>query len=109
MAISALSAVIVPLVVSIVTLPFSERIDFAVAMAYTRDDKLLRYQLHALHGGIGGARVWLGLGTWLFTSEPARIADQIALAREVAPPGIVLFSYDALAAKPSALEALSRK
>ncbi len=81
-------------------------LDFAVAMAYTRDDRLLRYQAHALHGGVGGPRVWLGLGSWLFTSEPARMLDQIALARDVAPPGIALFSYDALAANPRALEAL---
>jgi len=81
-------------------------LDFAVAMAYTRDDRLLRYQTHALHGGIGGDRVWLGLGAWLFADEPARIRAQIAVAREVSPPGVALFSYDALAAKPSALEAL---
>jgi uncharacterized lipoprotein YddW (UPF0748 family) len=83
-------------------------LDFAVAMAYTRDDRLLRYQLHALRGGVGGERVWLGLGSWLLAAEPARMLDQIALARSVTPPGIVLFSYDALAANPRALEALGK-
>jgi uncharacterized lipoprotein YddW (UPF0748 family) len=83
-------------------------LDFAVAMAYTRDDRLLRYQLHALRGGVGGERVWLGLGSWLLTAEPARMLGQIALARSVTPPGIVLFSYDALAANPRALEALGK-
>ena len=52
-------------------------------MAYTRDDRLLRYQAHALHGGVGGERVWLGLGSWLVRDEPARMREQIALAREV--------------------------
>ncbi len=83
-------------------------LDFAVAMAYTRDDRLLRYQVHALTGGVGGERVWLGLGSWLFADEPARMLWQIALAREVKPPGIVLFSYDALAAKPQVFEALGK-
>jgi len=83
-------------------------LDFAVAMAYTRDDRLLRYQAHALRGGVGGERVWLGLGSWLFASEPARIRDQLALAREVAPAGIALFSYDALAEKPETLATLGR-
>ncbi|MEX2205657.1 MAG: family 10 glycosylhydrolase [Myxococcota bacterium] len=84
-------------------------LDFAVAMAYTKDDRLLRYQVHALHGGVGGERVWLGLGSWLFANEPARMLEQIALARELTPPGIVLFSYDALAANPKALDALVKR
>jgi len=83
-------------------------IDFAVAMAYTRDDRLLRYQVHALRGGVGGDRVWLGLGAWLNVSQPARTLAQIAIAREVKPAGIALFSYDSLAAKPGALEALGK-
>ncbi len=84
------------------------RLDFAVAMAYTRDERLLRYQTRALHFGVGGEKLWLGLGAWLVADEPARIAKQVALAREVEPPGVALFSYDALAAKPAALEALTR-
>jgi uncharacterized lipoprotein YddW (UPF0748 family) len=84
-------------------------LDFAVAMAYTRDDRLLRYQLHALRGGVGGERVWLGLGSWLFAKEPARMREQIALARSVEPAGIALFSYDALAANPASLEALGAR
>jgi len=83
------------------------RLDFAVAMAYTRDDRLLRYQTHALHFGVGGARLWLGLGAWLLTDDPPRIARQVELARDVEPDGVALFSYDALAANPAALEALT--
>jgi uncharacterized lipoprotein YddW (UPF0748 family) len=82
------------------------RLDFAVAMAYTRDDRLLRYQTRSLHFGVGGERLWLGLGAWLVADDPGRIAKQVALAREVEPAGVALFSYDALAAKPAALEAL---
>jgi uncharacterized lipoprotein YddW (UPF0748 family) len=84
------------------------RLDFAVAMAYTRDERLLRYESRALHFGVGGDKLWLGLGAWLVADDPARLAAQVALARAVEPPGIALFSYDALVAKPAALEALSR-
>jgi len=83
------------------------RLDFAVAMAYTRDDRLLRYQTRALRFGVGGERLWVGLGAWLVADDPARIAQQVALARAVQPAGVALFSYDALAAKPTALEALT--
>ena len=81
-------------------------IDFAVAMAYTRDDAQLRYLAHGLRGGIGGDRVWLGLGTWLFVSEPARVQEQIDLALAVEPAGVVLFSYDALAPESATREAI---
>jgi uncharacterized lipoprotein YddW (UPF0748 family) len=81
-------------------------IDFAVAMAYTGDDALLRYLAHGLRGGVGGERVWLGLGAWLLTGRLDRLEGQIALARGTSPAGIALFSYDALAERPTALEAL---
>jgi uncharacterized lipoprotein YddW (UPF0748 family) len=82
-------------------------LDFAVAMAYTRDERLLRYQAHALRRGVAGERVWLGVGVWLVADDPARLTAQLAQARAVEPTGISLFSYDALAEKPAALEALA--
>jgi uncharacterized lipoprotein YddW (UPF0748 family) len=77
-------------------------IDFAVAMAYTADDALLRYQAAELRGGVAGERVWLGLGAWLLRDEPERIARQIEIAQAVKPPGIALFSYDSLVERPQA-------
>jgi hypothetical protein len=59
-------------------------LDFAVPMAYTRDDRLLRQMARAAIGGVGGPRVWLGLGAWLFAGEPARARAQRAA-------GIALF------------------
>jgi uncharacterized lipoprotein YddW (UPF0748 family) len=82
-------------------------LDFAVAMAYTRDERLFRYQVHALHGGVAGEKVWLGVGAWLLADDPAKLQAQLALAREVAPAGISLFSYDGLVEKPGALAALA--
>jgi uncharacterized lipoprotein YddW (UPF0748 family) len=80
--------------------------DFVVAMAYTRDDRLLRYVVHGLRGGIGGDRVWLGLGAWLFLEQPERLQDQIDRALATEPAGIALFSYDSLATKAGLLEAI---
>jgi uncharacterized lipoprotein YddW (UPF0748 family) len=77
-------------------------IDFAVAMSYTADDRLLRYQVGELRGGVAGERVWLGLGTWLMLGDPDRIARQIEIASAVLPAGIALFSYDALTERPAA-------
>lgn len=71
-------------------------VDFAVPMAYTTDDRMLRYLGAALVGGVGGDRVWLGLGSWLFTTDPARARTQRDAALAFRPAGIALFSYDAI-------------
>jgi uncharacterized lipoprotein YddW (UPF0748 family) len=81
-------------------------LDFAVAMAYTRDDTLLRYMVEELRGGVAGERVWMGLGTWLFVGRPMRATRQLEMALASVPMGIAIFSYDAIAAAPAALEAL---
>ncbi len=80
--------------------------DFVVAMAYTRDDRLLRYLAHELTGGLGGERIWLGLGTWLFSAELERAQAQLHSALAVHPAGVALFSYDALAERPGSLTTL---
>jgi len=76
-------------------------LDFAVPMAYTRDDRLLRQIARAALGGVGGERVWMGLGAWLFDGDPARARAQLDAMRALSPPGISLFSYDAIAQAPA--------
>jgi uncharacterized lipoprotein YddW (UPF0748 family) len=82
-------------------------LDFAVPMAYTRDDRLLRYQAEQFAGLPIGDRIWLGLGTWLFANEPPRALAQIQLAHDAGLRHIALFSYDSIATEP-ALDAALR-
>lgn len=82
-------------------------LDFAVAMLYTRDDRLLRYTGQSLVRGVAGPSTWLGLGTWLYTRDPPAALRQLELARAPGPVGLAYFSYDALADAPQALEALA--
>jgi uncharacterized lipoprotein YddW (UPF0748 family) len=82
-------------------------LNFAVAMLYTRDDRLLRYEAGAYTGGVGGRKVWIGLGSWLFAGAPQRAIEQIALVRATSPAGIALFSWDAIAEAPPLREALA--
>jgi uncharacterized lipoprotein YddW (UPF0748 family) len=81
-------------------------LDFAVPMAYTRDDRLLRYQAEHFAGLPLASRIWVGLGTWLFASEPERALAQIALVKQAGLVDLALFSYDSIATEPALLEAL---
>jgi uncharacterized lipoprotein YddW (UPF0748 family) len=82
-------------------------LDFAVPMAYTRDDHLLAELARSALGGLGGEHVWIGLGSWLFEKDPTRARTQLELVRRLHAPGISLFSYDALVAAPDLAAALA--
>ncbi len=82
-------------------------LQFAVAMLYTLDDRLVRYNTRAFVGGVGGSRVWIGLGAWLFASRPERAVQQLREVEAVGPAGIALFSWDALADAPELSAALA--
>lgn len=81
-------------------------LDFAVPMAYTRDDRLLQYQLGDFVRSEFSDRIWIGLGSWLFADEPERALAHIARATEAGVAGVALFSYDAIADSPALLSAL---
>ena len=83
-------------------------LEFAVVMAYTRDDRLLRYQAETFAGSSQADRIWLGLGTWLFAAEPARALEQIRIAHQAGATADALFSYDAIAEAPDLAQALAR-
>lgn len=82
-------------------------LDFAIPMLYTLDDRLLRYEAASYSNGVGGDRVWIGLGTWLFDKNPQRALDQIEFARAAGSHGDALFSWDSIAEHPELLEALA--
>jgi uncharacterized lipoprotein YddW (UPF0748 family) len=82
-------------------------LDFAVAMLYTLDDRLVHYNTRAFVGGVGGSRVWIGLGTWLFANRPERAMEQLREAEAAGPAGIALFSWDAIADAPALSAALA--
>jgi uncharacterized lipoprotein YddW (UPF0748 family) len=84
-------------------------IEFAVPMAYTLDDRLLRYQVERFANLPVGGRIWIGLGTWLFAGRPERALAQIRIARDGGAAAESLFSYDSIVATPALREALIRE
>jgi len=81
-------------------------IDFAVPMAYTQDDRLLRYQAQHFAGLPFHARIFAGLGTWLFSNRPAGANRQIEIVRDAGLTHIALFSYDSILASDALRAAL---
>ncbi len=71
-------------------------VDFAVPMIYTLDDDLFRYQVESFASSPHAQRVWMGTGSWLFSSRPQRAVRQLEIIREAGSTGEVIFSYDAL-------------
>jgi hypothetical protein len=82
-------------------------LDFAVPMAYTRDDRLLRYEAEGYARSPAGDRIWPGLGVWLFADAPARALAQIEIARTAGAPALALFSWDSIADAPALRDALA--
>ena len=85
----------------------SGAIDIAIPMVYTLDDRLLRYQLETFAGWPQADRIWPGLGSWLFASDPARAVAQLELLRQNDFSGEMLFSDDAISESEALLEALA--
>jgi uncharacterized lipoprotein YddW (UPF0748 family) len=82
-------------------------LEFAVPMLYTLDERLLRYNSQAFTSGVGGDRVWIGLGSWLFARSPEGAVRQLQEVEAIEPTGVALFSWDALADTPALLDALA--
>ena len=82
-------------------------LDLAIPMAYTLDDRLLRYQLESFAGWRQADQIWPGLGVWLFDDRPERAVEQLELLRALGFTGEVLFSEDAIQQSPALLDALA--
>jgi uncharacterized lipoprotein YddW (UPF0748 family) len=81
-------------------------IDLAVPMTYTLDDRILRYHAEFAAGSRASSRIWIGLGSWLFSKKPQRAAEQVRMVRELGVSGLSYFSWDAIADTPALRDAL---
>lgn len=81
-------------------------IDFAVPMVYMHDERLFRYEVQSFASGPNADRIWMGMGSWLFASNPEGALRQIEIVRAAGSVGEALFSYDSLADAPALRAAL---
>jgi uncharacterized lipoprotein YddW (UPF0748 family) len=80
-------------------------LDVICPMAYTTEPALFSKQIAAARAYAGSQQVWAGIGAYQLT--PSQTLSHIAAARNLGAQGIVLFSYEALAAPPNSADAVS--
>ena len=71
-------------------------IDVICPMAYSTDPQEFSASIARAKSGASGAPVWVGIGAWQLTVT--RAVEHVQLARRAGASGVLLFSYDALAA-----------
>jgi uncharacterized lipoprotein YddW (UPF0748 family) len=82
-------------------------LDFATPMLYTRDAQRFAYGAEILDALAKRRKLWVGIGAWLFESDPAGARAQLTLLARSQRLGSALFSWDALRENPALLAALS--
>ncbi len=75
-------------------------------MAYTTDAGLFASEIEAARVVSGAHALWAGIGAYRLTSD--QIVDNVQAARRAGAGGIILFSYDSLAAPAHGPEYLSQ-
>lgn len=73
-------------------------VDALCPMAYAEDRPAFTAQVDAVHRAAGDVPVWTGIGAYRLTA--AETASRIHEARRAGSAGVVLFSYDSVAAGP---------
>jgi uncharacterized lipoprotein YddW (UPF0748 family) len=82
-------------------------LDFAVPMLYTRDQELLRHGVEELAGLARHRALWVGLGSWLFATEPESAVAQLRAVATEPALGSALFSWDSIHDAPALRDALA--
>lgn len=71
-------------------------IDYAVLMAYTKDNQFAKEMVKSSLGHRGKGKIYIGIGVFLMKNNPDLFFNQYRLISELSPDGIVFFSIDDL-------------
>ena len=80
-------------------------LDVICPMAYTTEPEIFQKQITAARAYAGSRPVWAGIGAYQLS--PAQTLANIAAANKLGVAGIILFSYESLAAPPNGAESVS--
>lgn len=71
-------------------------IDYAVLMAYTKDNQFAKEIVKSALGHRGKGKIYIGIGLFLMKNNPDLFFNQYRSICELAPDGVVIFSIDDL-------------
>jgi len=71
-------------------------IDYAVLMAYTKDNQFAKEVVKSALGHRGKGKIYMGMGLFLMKNNPDLFFNQYKMIKELNPDGIVFFSIDDL-------------
>jgi len=80
-------------------------LDVICPMAYTTEPDTFQKQIAAARAYAGSRPVWAGIGAYQLS--PAQTLTHIAAANKLGVAGIILFSYESLAAPPNGADSVS--
>jgi uncharacterized lipoprotein YddW (UPF0748 family) len=80
-------------------------LDVICPMAYTTEPDTFQKQIAAARAYAGSRPVWAGIGAYQLS--PAQTLLHIAAANKIGVAGIILFSYESLAAPPNGADSVS--
>lgn len=80
-------------------------LDVIAPMAYTADRAVFERQVEAVRAYAGSRPVWAGVGAYQLS--PPQTLAHIAAAGRLGAAGVILFSYEAIAAPPNNAESVS--
>jgi uncharacterized lipoprotein YddW (UPF0748 family) len=80
-------------------------LDVICPMAYTIESEIFQKQIAAARAYAGSRPVWAGIGA--YQMSPAQTLAHIAAANKLGVAGIILFSYESLAAPPNGADSVS--
>jgi uncharacterized lipoprotein YddW (UPF0748 family) len=81
-------------------------LDVVVPMAYTTDADTFQRQIAAARAYAGSRPVWAGIGAYQLS--PAQTVQHVAAANKLGVAGVILFSYESLAAPPNSAGSVSQ-
>ncbi|HZL92891.1 MAG TPA: family 10 glycosylhydrolase, partial [Vicinamibacterales bacterium] len=80
-------------------------LDVLCPMAYTTEPDTFQNQIAAARAYAGSRPVWAGIGAYQLS--PEQTLSHIAAANKIGVAGIILFSYESLAAQPNGADTVS--